>query len=46
LTVRVKPDVDEKGMFEVGRWVEERCKSAGNVASGTREVTVEVKRAK
>ncbi|GAA6016221.1 hypothetical protein JCM11491_003773 [Sporobolomyces phaffii] len=47
LTVVVKPDVDEKGMFEVGKWVEERCRSAGNVGaagSNLREVTVEVRR--
>ncbi|GAA5967287.1 hypothetical protein JCM3765_005591 [Sporobolomyces pararoseus] len=50
LTVIVKPDVDEKGMFEVTNWVEERVRNAGNVSTngspGSREVTVEVKRLK
>jgi len=50
LTVLVKSDVDEKGMFEVSKWVEERCRNAGNVSNGnggtSREVTVEVKRSK
>ncbi|GAA5841326.1 hypothetical protein JCM3766R1_005029 [Sporobolomyces carnicolor] len=50
LTALVRPDVDEKSILEVTQWIEERCRSAGNVSSGgggsSREVTVEVKRAK
>ncbi|GAA5881049.1 hypothetical protein JCM16303_004656 [Sporobolomyces ruberrimus] len=50
LTVLVKSDVDERGLLEVSEWVEDRCRSAGNLGGGggkgQREVTVEVKRAK
>jgi len=49
LTLVLKADTDEKDMLEMSRWAEERCRSAGIGAGGSkggREITLEVKRAK